>query len=196
MTALNIQQEFAGRCAEFCEDRFGRDLDQPTHDVLGKWIDILDRLAHDPSDCAKELDWVAKLQILEGYRRRDVRSWDDAVLQLVDLQYSDVSPEKGLARKLETRGSLLRLTDPAAVDAAVTDPPIDTRAWFRGECLRRYSADIAAASWDSIVFDVPTRQSLQRVPTLDPLKGTKEHVEELLDASPTAEHLLRALTGH
>lgn len=195
MTALDIQREYADRCARFCDDRYGSALDQPSRDVLDLWIDILDRLATDPASCAKELDWVAKLQILEGYRRRDGRSWDDPVLHLVDLQYSDMTLEKGLARKLEARGSLQRLTDPIAVATAVGSPPTDTRAWFRGECLRRYSADIAAASWDSIVFDVATRQSLQRVPTLDPLKGTREHVERLLDDSPTAEDLLRALAG-
>jgi proteasome accessory factor A len=35
---------------------------------------------------------------------------------------------------------------------------------------------------------------LQRVPTLDPLRGSKAHVGELIDNSPTAVELFAALT--
>ncbi|MGA9147762.1 MAG: depupylase/deamidase Dop [Candidatus Nanopelagicales bacterium] len=195
MTALELQRTYAERCAAFCERRYGSDVDDQTTDVLTRWFDVLDRLDVDPMLCADELDWVAKLQILEGYRRRDGLDWSDARLQLVDLQYADMTAGKGLARKLEARGSLKRLTNDAQITAAVQDAPVDTRAWFRGECLRRYPESVAAASWDSVVFDVAGRSSLQRVPTLDPLRGTKAHVGDLLDQCRTADELLGALTG-
>ncbi|MEI2641394.1 MAG: hypothetical protein V9G10_03430 [Candidatus Nanopelagicales bacterium] len=54
---------------------------------------------------------------------------------------------------------------------------------------------MTAASWDSVIFDLPGRSALQRVPTLDPLRGTRAHVEALLDASPTAADLIAALQG-
>ena len=73
-------------------------------------------------------------------------------------------------------------------------PPVDTRAYFRGRCLEKYSDQIAAASWDSVIFDLPGRESLQRVPTIDPLRGSKAHVGELLDRSATAEALVAELT--
>jgi hypothetical protein len=79
------------------------------------------------------------------------------------------------------------------VARAVGSPPEDTRAYFRGECLRRYADEIAAASWDSVIFDVPGQDTLQRVPTLEPLRGTKAHVGALLDRCPTAGDLLTAL---
>ena len=47
-----------------------------------------------------QLDWVAKLKLLEQYRSRDGLEWDDAKLQLIDYQYSDVRPEKGLYHRL------------------------------------------------------------------------------------------------
>ncbi len=196
MTAIEVQLTYAERCARFCERRYGSDVDAQTTDTLARWFDLLDRLSQDPMDCASELDWVAKLQILDGYRRRDGLEWSDPRLQLVDLQYSDMTAAKGLARKLEQRGSLVRLTTDEQVVAAVTDPPVDTRAWFRGECLRRFPESIAAASWDSVVFDVAGRNSLQRVPTLDPLRGTKAHVGDLLDRCATADELLRELAGN
>jgi len=120
---------------------------------------------------------------------------DFARLQAVDLQYSDVRPDKGLYHRLVGRGRIERLLDDRDVQRAVTAPPEDTRAYFRGECLRRYADDIAAASWDSVIFDVPGRDSLQRVPTLEPLRGTKAHVGALLDRCPTAADLLDALAG-
>ena len=75
------------------------------------------------------------------------------------------------------------------------NPPSDTRAYFRGRCLAKYADQIAAASWDSVIFDLPGRESLQRIPTMEPLRGTREHVGRLLDTSETAEDLFRAITG-
>ena len=62
---------------------------------------------------------------------------------------------------------------------------------FRGECLRRYGSQVSAASWDSVIFDLPGRESLQRIPTVDPLRGTRAHVAALLDSCETAEALSR-----
>ena len=73
-------------------------------DVLARWESVLDRLERDPMLCAGELDWVAKLKLLEQYRQRDGLDWDDAKLQLIDYQYSDIRPEKGLYHRLAPGG--------------------------------------------------------------------------------------------
>ena len=162
--------------------------------MLSRWESVLSRLEQDPMLCAGELDWVAKLRLLEGYRSRDGLAWGSPRLQLVDLQYSDVRPDKGLYDRLVARGAMQRLLDEDEVTAAIESPPADTRAYFRGECLRRYPAQVAAASWDSVIFDLG-RESLVRVPTLEPLRGTRAHVGALLDRSPTAESLVEALSA-
>ena len=144
--------------------------------------------------CARELDWVAKLRLLEGFRDREGTAWDHHRIEAIDLQYGDVRPERGLYHRLLERGSVERLVDPALVRAAVTDPPEDTRAYFRGQCLARFGAEVTAASWDSLIFDVPGHPSLQRVPMLEPLRGTKEHVGPLLDRCESAADLVQALT--
>jgi Pup amidohydrolase len=95
---------------------------------------------------------------------------------LVDLQYSDVRPDKGLYHRLVTPAGCAVAHPDAQVAAAVLEPPEDTRAYFRGRCLAQYAEHVAAASWDSVIFDVPGRRALQRVPTLEPLRGTKAHV--------------------
>ena len=81
---------------------------------------------------------MAKLELLEGYRTRDGLAWSHPRLQLVDLQYSDVRPDRGLYNRLAARGRI----DPARhrradVTRAIDEPPEDTRAYFRGRCLQQ-----------------------------------------------------------
>ncbi|GGO68213.1 proteasome accessory factor PafA2 [Nocardioides deserti] len=194
LTGVQLQLEYLDLARKYVEDRYGADADPQTVDVLARWESVLDRLERDPMLCAGELDWVAKLKLLESYRSRDGLDWDDAKLALIDLQYSDIRPEKGLYARLAAAGRIERLLDDAAVESAMHDPPEDTRAYFRGRCLEKYAEHVAAASWDSVIFDLPGRDSLQRVPTLDPLRGSKASVGELINRCRTAEDLFTALT--
>ncbi len=194
MTAVQLQMEYLEQARKHVEDRLGADADEQTLDVLVRWETTLDRLATDPMSLSGQLDWVAKLEILEGYREREGLDWDAPKLHLVDLQYADVRPEKGLYNRLVARGRMERLLSEEEVLRAVDHPPEDTRAYFRGSCMSRFPSEVAAASWDSVIFDIG-RESLQRVPTLEPLRGTKAHVGALLEASATAAELVANLSG-
>jgi len=194
LTGIQLQLEYLDLAKKYVEDRYGADADPQTVDVLARWEDVLNRLEADPMSLADQLDWVAKLKLIEQYRSRDGLAWDDAKLQLIDYQYSDIRPEKGLYHRLVGAGRIQRLLTDEDVESAMTNPPAETRAYFRGRCLEKYASDIAAASWDSVIFDLPGRESLQRVPTIDPLRGTKKHVGELIDSCETAEQLVRALS--
>ena len=194
MTAIQLQMEYLEQARKHTEDRLGDDIDQETADVLARWESVLDRLVVDPMQLAGELDWVAKLSLLEGYRQREGLDWDAPKLHLVDLQYADVRRDKGLYNRLVARGSMQTLVGEDEVQRAVTSPPTDTRAYFRGRCLAKFPTEVAAASWDSVIFDVG-RESLQRVPTLEPLRGTKAHVGDLLDSCDSALELVDTLAG-
>ncbi|MCL8025862.1 proteasome accessory factor PafA2 [Nocardioides sp. BSK12Z-4] len=195
LTAVQLQMEYLELARKYVETRLGDSADPQTLDVLARWESVLDRLERDPMSLAGELDWVAKLKLLEQYRQRDGLEWDDPKLQLIDYQYSDIRPEKSLYQKLVKAGRIERLLDDAAVESAMHEPPTDTRAYFRGQCLERYPSSVAAASWDSVILDLEGRESLQRIPTLDPLRGTQRHVGALLDRCRTAEQLFTELTG-
>ena len=196
MTGVQLQLEYLEQARKYVEDRYGADADEQTVDVLDRWESVLDRLERDRMTLAAELDWVAKLSILEGYRARDGLDWSSPRLQLVDLQYADVRPDKGLYNRLVATGRIRTLLAEEEVVRAVAEPPEDTRAYFRGRCLAKYGSDVAAASWDSVILDVG-RDSLQRVPTMEPLRGTKAHVGALLDRCETTAELVEALTaGH
>lgn len=192
LTALEVQQEYLA-VVRTALGRGARGVDDQTADVLARWGSLLDRLATDPASCAREVEWLAKLRLLEGMRRRDRLEWDHPRLAAVDLQWSDVRPERGLYHRLVGAGAVERLVTDEDVSAAVGTPPDDTRAYFRGRTIARFGAHVSAASWDSVVFDVPGAPTLQRVPMRDPLRGTKAHVADLLESSPDVAALLDAL---
>jgi proteasome accessory factor A len=190
LTALDVQWAYYERARAYMDSH---GMDEMTSDVLDRWEAVLDKLGRDPMLCADELDWVAKLRLLDGYRERENLGWASPKLQLVDLQYADVRPEKGLYHRLVARGAMKTLLTEDAVRRAMTEPPEDTRAYFRGRCLAQYASEVVAASWDSVIFDVG-RESLVRVPMLEPERGTKKVVGPLFDRCPSAKDLLEALT--
>jgi proteasome accessory factor A len=194
LTALDLQWAYYERARAYVEERYGADVDDQTADVLRRWESVLDRLGRDPMLCSDELDWVAKLRLLEGYRDRENLAWSSPKLQLVDLQYADVRPEKGLYHRLVARGSMKTLLDDAQTRRAMVEPPDDTRAYFRGRCLAQYASEVVAASWDSVIFDVG-RESLVRVPMMEPERGTRKHVGALFDRCESAKDLLEVITS-
>ncbi len=193
-TGLDVQRAYAESAAAYVEATYGDDVDDADRRTCcGAGSTCSTGSPCDPMQLAGELDWPAKLRLLEGFRERDGLGWAAPRLAMVDLQYSDVRLDKGLYNRLVSRGSMQRLVTENEVLAAVTEPPEDTRAYFRGRCVSQYADRLAAASWDSVIFDVG-RESLVRIPTLEPTRGTKAHVGSLLDEAEDAVELVEALT--
>jgi proteasome accessory factor PafA2 len=189
MTAIELQWEFLDLAKKWVKEN----QDSPANaEVIGRWEAVLAALEDEPLGLHRELDWVAKHRLVEAYMERDGLGWDDPKLKLIDLQYHDVRRAKGLYYRLVETGKVERLVAEAEIDRAITAPPEDTRAFFRGNCIRRYPDAIVAASWDSVIFDIG-RDALQRVPMREPLKGTSEHVEALLREAPDAAALVDLL---
>ncbi|MBA2726405.1 MAG: proteasome accessory factor PafA2 [Actinobacteria bacterium] len=191
ITAVELQWEYLKLGKKYLQDN---EVEVHTEDVVERWERVLEGLERDPMSLARELDWVAKLALLEAYRNRDGLEWSHAKLKAIDLQYHDVRQEKGLYYKLLSGGKMSTVVSEEEVAWAIDHPPEDTRAYFRGECLRRFSSQIVSASWDSLVFDTGD-DPLRKVPTLEPTRGTKERVAALLDASPDVKTLLDNLSA-
>jgi len=196
MRAIDIQFRFL----EVIRSRLDSvgEPDEATSEILELWQHTLDSLNDASGDyavAARYIDWIAKYQLMQGYRERDALGWDAPRLGLIDLQYSDIDPDRGIAIKLMKRGALQSLFTAEQINSAVREAPHDTRAYFRGECVRRYPQNVAAASWDSIVFDTGG-DTLLRIPTLEPRRGNRESIQDLLDQSETATDLLNSLRSH
>ncbi len=190
VTALDVQWALYEAAVNFCEqeglEMLGSDGSGAL--CLERWEMVLSQLERDPFEAASTVDWVAKLRLVEGFQERHGLDATSAKLRAIDLQYHDLRPEKSLALKV----GLERLTTDEAVREAEIEPPLTTRAFFRGRCVSRYQNSIDSANWDSVVFDLGS-DPLRRVPMMDPTRGTARETSALFDQSPTAADLLHAL---
>jgi proteasome accessory factor PafA2 len=191
LTAIELQWEYLDLAKKYVKDQ---DDTPGNAEILSRWEAVLAALEADPMSLSQELDWVAKHRLVDAYRERDGLEWSDPKLALIDLQYHDVRRDRGLYHRLVRSGKVERMVSEAEIEAASNQPPEDTRAFFRGHCIRRYPDAIVAASWDSVIFDTG-RDALQRVPMREPLRGTREHVEGLFDQAQDAGGLVDLLQG-
>lgn len=189
LTAWEIQRAYL----EGVEQALGEDLDEDEREVLRTWRRVLDLLREDRDAAAAEVEWLAKLRVLEGLRARHALTWDHPKVQAVDLQWSDVRPERGIYARLRASGAVRTLVTPEEVTRAMLTPPASTRAWLRGEAVRRFPRAVVAAGWDGVVFDLPGQATLLRLPMPDPHRGTRDLVGEALTGAQDAAQFLAAL---
>ncbi len=189
ITALEIQWELYDQARKWADENGTEAVGERSGAlILGRWEEVLSALEHDPMSLHDRLDWVAKYRLLSAYRERHGLDWTDSRLAAMDLQYHDLRAESSLAARLP----LERLVGDEEVLDATEQPPTDTRAWFRGRCLQRWAGEIVAANWDSLVFDVGA-EPLRRVPMMEPLRGGKAQVGDLVDRAGSARELLDLL---
>ncbi len=91
-------------------------------------------------------------------------------------------------------GKVERLVEEGDVVEAIGSPPPTTRAYFRGQCLARWPEAVVAANWDSLILDVGS-DPLRRIPMMEPLRGTKAHVEDLLEQCANPAELVARLAS-
>ena len=153
---------------------------------------VFEALAEDPMSLGDQIDWVIKKKLLDRTRERKGLGAHDARIVQMDFQYHDLRPDRGLYLLLEREGRVERLLQDSDIRRFVAEPPADTRAYFRSECLKRYRESISHTNWDVLTFDVGDHRE-RKVSLLDPLKGTRAMVKDLLDSSPDAKVLLDKL---
>jgi len=188
-TALAIQRAYL-TAAKACYAARGSTPE--TQDVITRWEDVLVKLEQDPRLLVRELDWVAKRHLIESYMDRKGCGWDDPRTKLMDLQYHDVRPERGLFYTLERGGYIEPIVEETEIRQAEFTPPPGTRAYFRGRCATKFPTALCGASWTSVLFDVGNT-TIKKIPLMDPYRGTKALTEGLLDAVDTVDALIEKL---
>jgi proteasome accessory factor A len=188
-TAVELQQEYLDAALAYFSSR---EVDPVIKDILVRWERVLGKLAEDPMQLDREIDWVIKRKLVTTYMERRNVDWQHPSVAMMDLQYHDSRPDKGLYHLMERRGEVDRVIEDEDIVRALKSPPSDTRAYFRGECIRRYGSAVFGVNWDSISFNLGD-DPIKRILMNEPLKGTKAHVEDLLEASESAEDLVRNL---
>ncbi len=189
-SAVEVQKAYLEMATEYC-GRVGSD--PAAADILDKWEYVLRALETDPMQLHREIDWVIKYALIRTYIENRGLPWSHPKASMLDLQYHDTRPEKGLYHLLVRQGKVARLLSDEEIRHAIQHPPEDTRAYFRGECQRRFGERVFGVNWDSISFMLPDGE-VKRLSMAEPFKGSAENVGELLQESGSVEELLDRLT--
>ena len=153
---------------------------------------MLGHLEQDPLSLARELDWVIKWRLLTSYMDRHGDDWASARVTMLDLQYHDIRREKGLYYVLERSGEVERIVTDAEIDLAIDEPPVDTRAYLRGMCLKKFRQQVFSVNWDSLAFTLD-EGDIKRISLEDPFQGTKAQIAEAIEAATSAAEFVATL---
>ncbi|HEY8545628.1 MAG TPA: proteasome accessory factor PafA2 family protein, partial [Acidimicrobiales bacterium] len=175
-SALDIQSEYLERAQRYAETKGLSPLEEQ---ALKMWEHCLTRLADDPYTLDREVDWVIKHKLIDGYCDRNDLALSHPKVSLIDLQYHDVNRERGLFYKMQERGLVERVTDDKAIDEAVEVPPQTTRARLRGEFIRRAKERKRDYTVDWVHLKL-NDQAQRTVLCKDPFRSRDERVERLI----------------
>ncbi|MBI3604759.1 MAG: proteasome accessory factor PafA2 [Nitrospirae bacterium] len=190
LTAIDIQRVYLEKAKKV----FKHEKEGYSKELLARWESVLNQLEEEPALLSKELDWLIKKELMESYMAKKKCGWDDPRISMMDLQYHDISHEKGLYYAMERDGFVTRLITDEEITRAMDYPPEGTRAYFRGMCLRKFPKEVYAASWTSVLFDTGNAV-IKRIPLMDPFKGNKALVEKIFNSSFSVRELLEKLAS-
>lgn len=184
LSAVDHQREYLALAQKHLSGMSGFETDW----VLTEWEETLNALESDPMSLTDRLDWVAKKWLLETFAAEEGVAWDDPWLQSLDLEYHNINVEEGLYYGLPMR----RVVTDEQIDAAIHQPPANTRAYFRGRAVDRFSGAIKAIQWDSITFTVNGQSREVNLNALADAEVARRY-NTALDESPTLETLMEKL---
>ena len=128
----------------------------------------------------REVDWVIKQRIIQAYMEKNRLSWRDPKVSLMDLQYHDIRPDKGLyfQPRHAADWSTASPTD-EAIERAKHLPPQTTRARLRGEFIRQANlkGKDYRVDWVYLKLNDPERETIL---CKDPFQSHDERVERLI----------------
>ena len=176
ITALQLQMDYLEHAIRYLDTI---DPDPITKDIVARWQYTLEKLAEDPMQLNRELDWVIKRELIETFMSRHKLSWRDPRISLMDLQYHDIRPHRGLYYLLARRGMVERITTDEAIERAKHFPPQTTRARLRGEFIRQANlkGKDYRVDWVYLKLNDPERETIL---CKDPFQSHDDRVERLI----------------
>jgi len=175
-SALEIQSEYLSRALRYADSRGLSPLEQKALDM---WEHCLTMLEKDPLELDREVDWVIKHRLVEGYREKHDLPLTHPKVALLDLQYHDVNRDRGLFYRMQKRGMVERTATDTEIATAVEQPPQTTRARLRGEFIRKAKERKRDYTVDWVHLKL-NDQAQRTVLCKDPFKSEDERVEKLI----------------
>ena len=118
MSALDIQREYLAKARDFTQ------RNATDERVLGLWERVLDSVQTGRLDSiARQVDWVAKYQLIERYRAAHGLPLSAPQVARLDLAYHDVNRGRGGYYLLQRDGGAERAVRDIDIFAAKTVPP-------------------------------------------------------------------------
>jgi len=178
LSALDMQWEYLERVM-----RYARNPGFPAQvqRAVEMWEHMLTGLEKDPLSLDRELDWVAKLRMIEAYRAKRGLELDDPKVAMLDLAYHDVNRDRGLYYILERRGMVDRVVTDQDIHTALLQPPQTTRARLRGEFIKAAKARKRDFTVDWVHLKL-NDQAQRTVLCKDPFRAVDERVARLIDS--------------
>jgi len=176
LSALDVQWEYLERAMRYARTTgFPPEVDR----AVQMWEYLLTGIEKDPMSLSREVDWVAKLHLIERYRDRYDLSLSSARLAMIDLSYHDVSTERGLYYLLARKGLMERISTDGQVAKAMVEPPATTRARLRGAFIKAAKAGQRDFTVDWVHLKI-NDQAQRTVLCKDPFKAVDERVDKLI----------------
>jgi proteasome accessory factor A len=177
-SALDIQSEYLDRALRFAQSRGLSPLEEQALDM---WEHAITGLQKDPLSLERECDWVIKYHLIERYRARRNLALTHPRVALMDLAYHDVNRRRGLYYLMERRGMVDRVVTDSEINDAMHSPPRTTRAWLRGQFIRKAKERKRDFTVDWVHLKL-NDQAQRTVLCKDPFRSSDERVEKLIQS--------------
>jgi proteasome accessory factor A len=176
LSALDIQREYLDRALRYADSKGLPPLEQKALDM---WEHCISTIENDPLKLDREVDWVIKHNLIEAYRAKHDLAMGDARVQLLDLQYHDISQDRSVFYKMQRAGLVERMCNDEDIEAAIDTPPQTTRARLRGEFIKKAKERKRDYTVDWVHLKL-NDQAQRTVLCKDPFKSRDERVEKLI----------------
>ncbi len=176
LSALDIQKEYLSKAIKFADKR---ELGPDESKALAMWEHCVTTIEKDPLELRTECDWVIKYHLIESFRERHEIPLTHPKIALIDLQYHDVSKERGLFYRLQDRGMVERICTDDEISNAIENPPQTTRARLRGEFIRKAKQRRRDFTVDWVHLKL-NDQAQRTVLCKDPFRSHDDRVEKLI----------------
>ncbi len=198
VTAVELQRLFLAEARDSAARGDLQGIVPGWEEILDYWEATLGMLAaRDLPAFSRRLDWALKLRILEeAMRERPELTWESPEIKHLDMMYSSLDEADGLFWALEGAGETERIVGDDEVARFVKGPPEDTRAWTRGELLKRAGARVDDVDWDRIRLRTHDRSGRARyrvVDLPDPAGFSREETAPAFGSARTLDELLGRL---
>ncbi|MBI2591327.1 MAG: proteasome accessory factor PafA2 family protein [Candidatus Brennerbacteria bacterium] len=147
-TALEIQK----LCLIAMEEFYSRNVSVNwINECLVDFRQVLNELSVNPLNLCDRIDWIAKKYFIDEYQKKKNSELDFIKAKRLDFHYHQIP--NGLYHSLLEPNSFFqmkRLFNDSQIEQAMINPPVDTRAYFRGFLVKNFPDCIADVDWSFI----------------------------------------------